>query len=71
MTKLFFAFEISYMTYAVRRSVLDMPVPGSFRNVGHEISGQEGSDHVKQYGSNQVKVEEGQSKIRSHSPTVH
>ena len=34
------------------KSVLDMPVPGSFWNISHEIWGQEGTDHVKPCGSN-------------------
>ena len=36
----------------------DMPVPGSFRNIGHE-----GSDHVKLCCSNKVQIEESQSKF--------
>ena len=32
--------------------MLDMPVPGSFSNVGHNISGQEGSGYKKLCGEN-------------------
>ena len=46
--------------------MLDMPVPGSFRNIGHKISGQEGSDHVKLCSSDWVKIQEAQSKISLH-----
>ena len=38
--------------------MLDMPVPGSLGNIGHEISGQEGSSHMKQCSSFEVKIEE-------------
>ena len=35
--KVIFTFKRSYITYTseVRKSVLDMPVPGSFRNIDH------------------------------------
>ena len=32
--KVIFAFEGSYITSQVIKSMLDMPVPGSFRNIG-------------------------------------
>ena len=41
-----FVLERSYITPAVRRSMLDVPAPGSFRNISHLVWGQEGSDHV-------------------------
>ena len=35
--KLFFEFEGNYITSLIRKSLLDMPAPGSFRNIGHQI----------------------------------
>ena len=35
--------------------MLDMPVPGSFWNIGHQIWGQEGSDHASFCGLNKEK----------------
>ena len=51
--------------------MLDMPVHGGFSTVGHEISGQQGSNYVKPSGSNLVKIEETQLKISVHTPTGH
>ena len=33
--KVIFALERSYITSVVRKSLLAMPLPGSFRNMGH------------------------------------
>ena len=66
--KVIFTFGKSYMTSAVRKSTLEVPVPGSFC---HKIRGKDGSDLVKPSGSNQVNIKEVQSKISLHSPTVY
>ena len=50
--KAIFAFDRSYVTSAVRKSMLDILVPGNFGKIGHEISDQEGSGYVKPCGSN-------------------
>ena len=35
--KLFFAFGKSYVTFEIRKPMLDMPVPCSFRNIGPPV----------------------------------
>ena len=57
--KVISAFERSLITPAVRKLMLDMPVPGR--------PGQKGSDHVNPCYKNLVKIEEVQSKIILHS----
>ena len=64
LEKVIFAFERGYITSEVRNSMLDILVPGSFRNIGHQIE-------ANKAGSNQVKIEEAQLKISSHTATVH
>ena len=44
--------------------------PSTFWNVGHGISIQEGSDDVKPFGLNLVKIEEAQLKISLHTRKV-
>ena len=36
--------------------MLDMATPGSFQNTGLQIRAQQGLEHVKPCGSNQVKI---------------
>ena len=50
--------------------MLDMPSPGSLQNIGLSILTQQGSEHVKPYGSNWVKIKGAQLKINLHSPIV-
>ena len=66
-----FAFERSYITSATRKSMLDVPVPGSFWNIGHRLWDLEGSDCIKPCDSNQVKIKEAQCKINLHRSIVH
>ena len=35
--KVIFAFERSYITSTIRKSMLNVPVPGIFLNIGHQI----------------------------------
>ena len=63
--------DTNYITFAIRTSMLDMPSPGSFQNIGLLILAQQGSEHVKPCGSNWVKIKGAQLKINLHSPIAH
>ena len=41
---------------AITKFMLEMPSPGSFQNIDFLICVQQGSEHVKPFGSNWVKL---------------
>ena len=51
--------------------MLDILSTGSFQNIGLLIWAQQGSEHVKPFGSNRVKIKRAQLKINLHSLIVH
>ena len=63
--------DTNYTTSAIRKFMLDVPSPGSFENIGFLGRAQQGSEHVKLYVLNWVKIKGAQLKIDSYSPIVH
>ena len=63
--------DTNYITFAIRRFMLDIPYPGSFQNIDLLTWAQQGSEHVKLCSTNWVKIKGAQSKLNLHHPVVH